>query len=275
MKFRSGLRSTVCGVRRPLRLGILALALLAVPVAAIHAQVNFGIGIGLPGVSIGINLSQPPQFVRVPGYPAYYAPQLQANLFFYDGLYWVYADDNWYTGAWYNGPWTRVMPQYVPLYVLRIPVRYYRAPPGYFRRWRSDAPPRWDEHWGDDWARDHRGWDRWDRRNAPAPAPLPIYQRKFSGDRYPAPERQQELHRENYRYQPNDPMVREHFQPPPAQRGRPGGDEAHRQPSTAAPGQQQRTGPDDRGPPQKQDKNGPGKGKKDEKEDDKGQGRGR
>ena len=104
------------------------------------AQVS--IGIGLPGVNIGINLGGYPQLVPVPGYPVYYAPQLSSNYFFYDGLYWVYEGDNWYASSWYNGPWGIVGPQYVPVYMLRVPVRYYRQPPGYFRGWRADAPPR-------------------------------------------------------------------------------------------------------------------------------------
>jgi hypothetical protein len=32
-----------------------------------------------------------PQLILVPGYPCYYAPQVNSNYFFYDGLYWVYA----------------------------------------------------------------------------------------------------------------------------------------------------------------------------------------
>src|SRR5512133_2145507 len=93
--------------------------------AGIPAVAQVSIGISTPGVSIGINMPVYPQFVRVPNYPVYYAPRLQANLFFYDGMYWVYQHDNWYTSTWYNGPWWLVNPQAVPLYVLRIPVRYY------------------------------------------------------------------------------------------------------------------------------------------------------
>ena len=44
------------------------------------------VGIALPGVSIGINVPVYPELVRVPGYPVYYAPQLGANFFFYDGM---------------------------------------------------------------------------------------------------------------------------------------------------------------------------------------------
>ena len=164
-------------------------------------------------VSIGINFPAYPELIIVPGYPVYYAPQLEANLFFYDGLYWVYQDDNWYASSWYNGPWWIVNPEAVPLFVLRIPVSYYRQPPSFFFGWQSDAPPRWGDHWGHDWEQRRNGWDRWTRSAAPAPAPLPAYQRNYSGDRYPRQvERQHELQKQKYHYQPRDPEARQHYQ---------------------------------------------------------------
>jgi hypothetical protein len=166
------------------------------------AQVSVGIGIGLPGLSIGINLPAYPEMVPVPGYPVYYAPRLSSNFFFCDGMYWVYQGDNWYASSWYNGPWGMVGPESVPLFVLRIPVRYYRSPPPYFYGWQPDGPPRWGEHWGRGWEQQRSGWDRWNRSSAPAPAPLPVYQRQYSGDRYPQHQQQQQLHNQNYRYQP-------------------------------------------------------------------------
>jgi hypothetical protein len=85
---------------------------------------------GLPNMSIGINLPLYPQFEQVQGYPVYYAPQMASNYFFYDGMYWVYQSDNWYASSWYNGPWAMVSPMHVPVCLLRVPVRYYRYPPG-------------------------------------------------------------------------------------------------------------------------------------------------
>ena len=213
---------------------IIGLWVLCCAVTSAIAQVS--IGIGLPGVSIGINLPIFPELVPVPGYPVYYAPRLSANFFFYDGLYWVYQGDNWYASSWYNGPWALVGPQYVPVFVLRIPVRYYRVPPPYFRGWRADAPPRWNEHWGHDWEQQRKGWNQWDRHSAPGPAPLPTYQRQYSGDRYPHQiEQQQQLRSQNYRYQPRDPVARQHYQQQPAQRA-------------PAPSQQGQAGaPQDRG----------------------------
>jgi hypothetical protein len=205
--------------------GLIGLLLLMYPATYSEAQVS--IGIGLPNVSIGINLPVFPELIPVPGYPVYYAPRMDANYFFYDGMYWVYQGDDWYASSWYNGPWGFVRPEAVPLFVLRIPVRYYRQPPLYFRGWASNAPPRWGQHWGHEWEQNRSGWDRWNRSAAPAPAPLPVYQRKFSGDRYPRIEQQQTIRTQSYRYQPRDTVVRQHLKeqaeqkaPAPAQHGR-------------------------------------------------------
>jgi hypothetical protein len=193
-----------------MRYGIIVLSLLLFSAVSAKAQVS--IGIGLPNVSIGINLPMYPELVRVPNYPVYYAPRMDANYFFYDGMYWVYQNDTWYASSWYNGPWGAVDPYYVPLYILRVPVRYYRQPPVYFRGWVSTRPPHWEQHWGHDWGQRRSGWNHWNRNAAPAPAPLPVYQRKYAGDRYPRVEQQHTLRSQQYRYQPKDKVVRQHLQ---------------------------------------------------------------
>ena len=186
------------------------------------AQADIQAGFGLPGVNIGINLPTYPYLVPIPGYPVYYAPQMQVNFFFYDGLYWVYQYDTWYAASWYNGPWWLVSPDQVPLYILRVPVQYYLQPPSYFIGWQPYAPPHWGERWGRDWELQRRGWDRWDRRTTPAPAPLPAYQRQYSRDRYPQLWQQQQLQQQHYRYQPHDPEVQQRYravQQAPGQQG--------------------------------------------------------
>ncbi|WP_342130358.1 hypothetical protein [Hydrogenophaga sp. OTU3427] len=219
---------------------LLALPLLLVAAPATQAQVS---------VSIGINLPVYPEFQRVPGYPVYYAPNAPGNYFFYDGLYWVFQSDNWYSSDWYNGPWQQVGPDLVPLFVLRVPVRYYRQAPSYFGQWRADAPPRWGEHWGRDWEQRRSGWDRWDRQAMPAPAPLPSYQGRYPQSRYPqAFDQQRAIRSENYRYRPREPVTRELYQAPAAQRpqgvGPPerGHDMARPQPGERGRGPAQREG---------------------------------
>jgi len=192
---------------------IIVLSMLLLPLTTARADVHVGVGISVPGVSIGINVPAYPRLAPVPGYPVYYDPQIDLNLFFYDGLYWVLTGDDWYMSDWYDGPWSLVERVDVPLYLLRVPVRYYRRPPPYFHGWRDDRPPRWGDHWGRDWAEHQRGWDHWNRRAAPRPAPLPSYQRRYSGEGYPrAPEQQFSIRRGQYRYEPREPIAREHFQ---------------------------------------------------------------
>jgi hypothetical protein len=181
------------------------------------ASAQLSVYFGAPGVSIGINLPAYPQLQRIPGYPVYYAPGVRANFFFYEGLYWVYQGDNWYASSWYNGPWSSVEPVYVPVYLLRVPVRYYRQPPAHFRGWRADSPPHWGEHWGPSWEQNRSGWDRWERKSAPAPAPLPAYQRQYSGNKYPQASQQAVIQGQSYRYQPKDPVAQQHFQQQRAQ----------------------------------------------------------
>jgi hypothetical protein len=251
---------TAMAVHRTLEDGmrylLLASSLLLGPVPSAQAQV--GVGIGFPGVEIGINVPVYPELVRVPGYPVYYDPRASSNYFFYDGVYWVYQGDNWYASSWYNGPWRLVGPQQVPLFVLRVPVRYYRQPPAYFRGWRADAPPRWGQHWGRDWERRRAGWDRWDRRAAPRPAPLPVYQRHYTGDRYPrAPEQQHSIRSEQYRYRPREAATRHHFE----QHGHPGGPRA--EPQRQAPGHQRPSAqPQRQGRGQKQENEERGHGRR-------------
>ena len=174
------------------------------------AQVN--IRLGLPSIDIGVNLNVYPELIPVPGYPVYYAPQMNSNYFFYDGMYWVYQDEDWYASSWYNGPWRTIDRDVVPVFVLRIPVRYYRQAPIYFNAWHADSAPRWDQHWGNEWQHRRQGWDRWDRHTPSVRPPLPTYQRNYTGDRYPQLSQQQSLQSKNYRYQPRDPLVRQQVQ---------------------------------------------------------------
>ncbi|MGA9991524.1 MAG: hypothetical protein WBP86_04240 [Thiobacillaceae bacterium] len=203
---------------------LIVLSMLLLPLNSAHGDVSFGMAV--PGLSIGINVPAYPDLVPVPGYPVYYDPQLDANYFFYDGLYWVLVGDNWYESSWYNGPWQLVEPDDVPLFLLRVPVRYYRRPPVYFRGWRADAPPHWGRHWGRGWQQRHGGWQHSERRPALPPAPLPSYQRQYSGERYPgAPQQQHSIQAEHYRYQPREPITRQRFR----QQGNPGGTRVEQQ----------------------------------------------
>ncbi len=213
--------------RRVIQGMLLALCLLATvrTVALAQVRFDFGVGIAVPGMRIGINIPAYPQFAPIPGYPVYYAPQLDANLFFYDGYYWLFANDEWYSSTWYNGPWYLVPPDRVPDFILRVPVRFYRRPPIFFHDWNRDGPPRWGEHWGPSWQRSRPGWDRWNRGAVPPRAPLPGYQRQYPHTRYPGTNEQRSLENRYYRfpqgrppgYAPPERRPSPRYQQPPQQ----------------------------------------------------------
>lgn len=160
--------------------------------------------------------------------------------------------------------------------MLRVPVRYYRSPPSYFRGWAASAPPRWGEHWGNDWQQRRRGWDRWDRAAAPAPAPLPAYQKRFPESRYPQVEQQRDLRQQNYRHQPRDPVLTPPPAPPPRPppRAAPGAPpqsqprEPPREPPRQQPPQQPREGPRDQAPGRVPEPGDKGRGKDRDKDGD-------
>ena len=96
-------------------------------------------------VSIGINLAAPPKLVVVPRTPVYYAPALPHNYFFYGGQYYVFHNGTWLFGPTYNGPWAIIAVNFVPRPILVVPVEYYKAPPGH---WKKKGPPPWAPAWG-------------------------------------------------------------------------------------------------------------------------------
>jgi hypothetical protein len=86
-----------------------------------------------------------------------YAPAAPANIFFYSGQYWAFANGGWHVNPGYNGPWIAVAPQFVPRPILVVPVNYYHVPPGHWKQWAKHQPPRWDDEWGREWS-EQRKW---------------------------------------------------------------------------------------------------------------------
>jgi len=194
---------------------MMALCLLLGAATPALAQVNCGPGTGvaLPSTaSIGVEVAEYPNLVQVPGYPVYYAQGLPANYFFYDGMFWSFGGESWHSSIWYNGPWATVGPEFVPLFVLRVPVSFYGQPPLFFHGWQANASPLWGEHWGAEWSQQRNGWDTWNHNASYPIAPLPAYQREYSGSRYPVLAQQAALQTKNYSYKPRDPMVQQHYQ---------------------------------------------------------------
>jgi hypothetical protein len=133
--------------------------LVAVVPAVADAQVQVQVH-----VDIGLPLPAPPRLIVVPQVPAvqYVPAPAPGNMFFYNGQYWAFVSGGWYVSGSYAGPWIVVAPQFVPRAVLLVPVEYYHVPPGHWKKWERNRPPRWSEEWGREWA-DKREWKSRDR----------------------------------------------------------------------------------------------------------------
>ena len=161
---------------------------------------------------IDVDLPQYPEMQPVANSPVYWAPGVDSNYFFYDGLYWDYCcDDHWFASAWYNGPWQLVDPVYVPTYVLWVPVDYYHHHHPFFRGTSRGHPPHWGQHWGAQWQQRHNA-IYGGRQQPPVRAPLPEYQRNYPRGNYPGtPGMQVVIRNQHYAYRPIEGVSRGHY----------------------------------------------------------------
>jgi hypothetical protein len=113
-----------------------AAAMLVITTSATAADVKINIGLGVPPMV----LTAPPPLVVVPGTPVYYAPDVSANLFFYQGRYYTVANGVWSRAPAYGGPWAVIQIGQVPAPVVAVPVEYYKIPPGQLKK---HGPPPW------------------------------------------------------------------------------------------------------------------------------------
>jgi hypothetical protein len=134
---------------------------------------DVSVNIGIPAVVV----AQPPEMVLVPDSQIYYAPSVEAELFFYRGNWYTRHGRRWYRGRSYNGPWVVAAPRTVPGAFVRLPgnyrtvhVRGERVPYGRLNKhWKHrEEERRWERRGGHPskehrHGRDHRG-DRDDHR---------------------------------------------------------------------------------------------------------------
>jgi hypothetical protein len=189
-------------LRGQMKRSLAATLLVAASILPASAQVYSDIDVDLPAF---------PEMQPIGDSPVYWAPNVDSNYFFYDGVFWDYHHDLWHWSAWYNGPWAVVDPIYVPTYVLWVPIRYYRRPPHYFHAWNPSRPPHWGEHWGRDWQNRHNA--IYGARTTPVTrAPLPVYQQQYTRANYPRGQSQYAIHGQQYGYQPRENVVRQHYE---------------------------------------------------------------
>jgi hypothetical protein len=101
----------------------LAALLAGGPVLEAAAEVRVNVNLGPPPIVV----TQPPEVVMVPGSDVYFVPDVEYDVFFYNGFWWSPRGDRWYRARAYNGPWRVVARRVIPPPLFRVPRDYRRV----------------------------------------------------------------------------------------------------------------------------------------------------
>ena len=92
---------------------VLAVVVVALSLAsAAWGEVNVNVGIGVPGLRL--EFSRPPEFIRPSSLGFYVAVGTPYDLYRVDSNYYVFQNNAWYRGTYYNGPWRAVNYRQLP-----------------------------------------------------------------------------------------------------------------------------------------------------------------
>jgi hypothetical protein len=111
-----------------------ALVLACTRLAPAQVSVDFNVNIGPPPPFAFV---QPPRLVELPHTYVYVVPDIDVDLYFYDGWWWRVSDGHWFRSRRYDSGW---------LYFRDVPL-FYRHVPGDWRRFYRDRQWRgasWD-----------------------------------------------------------------------------------------------------------------------------------
>jgi hypothetical protein len=140
------------------KLGFLVAGALFLVLTGFSSQGNAGVSVGV-GINIPVfTFAAPPPMVVIPGTYAYFAPEADVDIVFYQGFWYRPYEGRWFRGRGYNGPWGVIGPAGVPRVLIDLPPDFrhaYRDHPriGYrdfHRNWRGwERNRHWerDERW--------------------------------------------------------------------------------------------------------------------------------
>lgn len=114
-------------------------------------------------------LPLPPPLFLIPGTYVYAAPDVDADIVFYQGAWYRPHGGFWYFSREYNGPWRALSAERVPGVLIGLPPNFRRAPPGHERMPYGQVKQNWktwehERHW-DDHGKKKRKHDKDDDRD--------------------------------------------------------------------------------------------------------------
>lgn len=90
-----------------------------------------GIGLSAAIPLPGLRLAASPSLALIAGTPVYFAPDVEADLFFYHGNWYRPYGGEWYVSAEFGGPWGRVSIGNVLRPLVDLPSDYRNEPSSY------------------------------------------------------------------------------------------------------------------------------------------------
>ncbi len=140
-------------------LGVMFLISMGGYPAAGNAEVNINIGVNAPLPALVI--PAPPAVVVIPGTYAYFAPDIDVDIFFFQGYWYRPYGGRWYRSSDYNGHWGHIPGDRVPPVLLNLPHDYRHMPSGHQRIPYGHLKNNWktwerDRHWDRDEHKEHR-----------------------------------------------------------------------------------------------------------------------
>ena len=100
-----------------------------------NVNVNMDLGIPLPRIVI----AEPPDFIMPPSLGFYIAVGTPYDIYRVDNVYYLYDNNTWYRGSYYDGPWRIVKHKHLPRHLRTRKykeIRYIRDRE--YRHYRSD-----------------------------------------------------------------------------------------------------------------------------------------
>ncbi|MBI4681807.1 MAG: hypothetical protein HY757_01705 [Nitrospirae bacterium] len=116
------------------------------------AEVNIDINISPPAF---FPIPAPPAVLVIPGSYVYFVPDIDIDIFFYQGYWYRPHRDIWYSSKSYNGPWAYVLPKRLPPPILNVPPGFRHLPPKHDRIPHKELERNWKswekkKHWDKD-----------------------------------------------------------------------------------------------------------------------------
>ncbi len=107
---------------------------------------------GLP-VPPPLVIPAPPAVYVIPGTYAYFAPDVEVELFFYGGFWYRPHAGQWYRASHYGGPWGFIVLHNVPGVLIKLSPGYRKISPGHQRISHGQLKKNWEKwkrtkHWG-------------------------------------------------------------------------------------------------------------------------------